>query len=214
MIISMFFFSPLNPRLDTTSCDIIQISAICGEKAFNCYCLPSKALSESAASITGFTVKENQLFLNGKLISTTPLLTALEAFIDFLYSFQCPVLLVAHNAMRFDTPILTRVLRHHSLYVRFQKVVEGFVDTLPLSKRLCFDLPSYSLKYLVQHYLKKTFNAHNAVEDARILQELFRAWNNSGLNLLMQNASQTHLQTAPQYVPLLAFSPLKDSTCE
>ncbi|XP_028306044.1 uncharacterized protein LOC114465315 [Gouania willdenowi] len=172
----LVFFDLEATGLDTTSCDIIQISAICGEKAFNCYCLPSKALSESAASVTGFTVKENQLFLNGKLISTTPLLTALEAFIDFLYSFQCPVLLVAHSAMRFDAPVLTRVLRHHSLYVRFQKVVEGFVDTFPLSKRLCSYLPSYSLKYLAQHYLKKTFNAHNAVEDARILQEVFRAW--------------------------------------
>lgn len=162
--------------LDTQANDIIQLSAVCGERDFNAYILPRREITESAKQVTGFTVSNGILFLKGKPVDTIPLDQALTSFIAFLRSFQRPVLLAAHSAMRFDAPVLMRVLKQCSLRQEFLQVVSGFLDTFPLAKNIHRNLKSYSQIYMVSHFLGETYNAHNAVEDARMLQKLFIAW--------------------------------------
>lgn len=173
---TIVFFDLEATGLDTHACDIIQLSAICGQKAFNAYTLPRSALTESAKRVTGFTVSNGSLFLRGAPVDTIPLVDMLTSFITFLRSFHQPVLLAAHSVMRFDAPVLTRVLRQYSLQQEFQQVVSGFLDTFLLSKNVYHGLRSYSQQALVHHFLGKTYNAHNAMEDARALQELFNTW--------------------------------------
>lgn len=159
-------------------CDIIQVSAICENKVFNAYTVPSHALHMGVTDVTGFTVHDGNLFRHGVWMPTIPLLDALTGFIDYLCTFRHPILLVAHNARCFDALVLTRVLRQFVLQQqRFQQVVCGFLDTLKLSKNVFPDLTRYSQEYLVSHFLRKTYDAHNAEEDARMLQELFYTWN-------------------------------------
>ncbi|XP_031169684.1 DNA polymerase III PolC-type-like isoform X3 [Sander lucioperca] len=173
---TIVFFDLETTGLDTTVCDIIQVSAICGERVFNVYTLPRQTLTESAKQVTGFTVSDDCLFLRGAPVNTIPLVDALTSFIDFLRSFRRPVLLAAHNAKRFDAPVLNRVLRQLSLRKEFQKVVSGYVDTFLLSKNLYPGLRSHSQENMVRHFLGRTYNAHDAVEDATMLQELFNSW--------------------------------------
>ncbi len=168
---------------DTAVCDIIQLSAICGDRVYNAYTLPRRALTESATRVTGFTVRDDGLFLRGVPVETVPLDDALTSFIDFLRSFRRPVLLAAHSVSRFDAPVLSRVLRQLSLQQEFRQVVIGFLDTFLLSKNLYRGLNSYSQENLVRHFLGKTYNAHNAVEDSRMLQELFNRWSPNRSNL-------------------------------
>uniref|UniRef100_A0A3B3C206 exodeoxyribonuclease III n=1 Tax=Oryzias melastigma TaxID=30732 RepID=A0A3B3C206_ORYME len=132
--------------------------------------------SECKIMITGFNVTPEGLFLRGRRKQTTPLLDALKAFLNFLRSFRRPVLLAAHNARRFDAPVLTRVLQQHSLLQEFQQVVTDFLDTFLLSKNLFPNLTSYSQENLVQFFLRQFYNAHDAVEDAKMLQKLYNAW--------------------------------------
>lgn len=66
-------------------------------------------------------------------------------------------------------------MRNCSFQTEFQEVVYGYLDTFLLSKNL-FRLYRYSQQYMVQHFLKKTYNAHNAMDDARMLQELYNKW--------------------------------------
>ncbi|KAM9377221.1 DNA polymerase III subunit epsilon-like [Pholidichthys leucotaenia] len=171
------FFDLETTGLDTDVCDIIQLAAISGERVFNVYTLPHRTLTSSAREVTGFTVRDDRLFLHDDPLETVPLIEALTSFITFLRSFHQPVLLAAHNAMRFDALVLTRVLKQYSLLQEFQQVVSGFLDTFLLSKNLFRHLSSYSQKNMVRHFLGRTYNAHNAVEDARMLQELYRTWN-------------------------------------
>lgn len=168
---------PALSLLDTSSCDIIQVAAVYEEEVFNKYTLPRQAISPSAKQVTGFTVRPEGLFLHGKPVETVPLSEVLNSFISFLRSFRRPVLLAAHCAKRFDAPVLTRVLRRHSLLQQFQQVVYGFLDTFLLSKRLYPHLGSHSQEYMVQHFLRVSYNAHNALEDARMLQKLYKRWN-------------------------------------
>ncbi|KAK5866987.1 hypothetical protein PBY51_011513 [Eleginops maclovinus] len=177
------FFDLEATGLDTHVCDIIQLSAICGRMDFNRYILPTRPLSESAKQVTGLAFRDGRLFLHGTRVETVSLVDALTSFLDYLRSFRKPVLLAAHSAMRFDAPVITRWLRKHSLFNEFQQVVSGFVDTFPLSKNLHRGLSSYSQVNLVRHFLGKSYSAHNGVEDARMLQELFNSWSPNQRNI-------------------------------
>ncbi|KAF7653294.1 hypothetical protein LDENG_00084990 [Lucifuga dentata] len=179
---TLVFFDLETTGLDA-ECDITQLSAISDEKVFNVYVLPHRPISKGATWATGLTVHDNTLLLHGQPVVTTPLRQALSSFIDFLRSFRRPVLLVAHNAKRFDAPVLARVLQEHSLMEEFQQVVSEFLDTLYLAKQLFPDRPHFSQGSLVKHFVGKSYDAHNAEADASILQELYRKWSPTGENL-------------------------------
>ncbi|KAF3855163.1 hypothetical protein F7725_023218 [Dissostichus mawsoni] len=55
-------------------------------------------------------------------------------------------------------------------------VVSGFVDTFLLSRKLYPQLKYFNQPYLVHYFLERQYNAHNAVEDAKQLEELFNYW--------------------------------------
>ncbi|KAI4796260.1 hypothetical protein KUCAC02_027869 [Chaenocephalus aceratus] len=69
-----------------------------------------------------------------------------------------------------------RVLEKCSLFEQFKKVVSGFVDTLQLSKNLHPKLKPLNRPDLVRYFLGGKYNAHNAVEKAEQLEELFNHW--------------------------------------
>ncbi|XP_073328512.1 DNA polymerase III subunit epsilon-like [Pagrus major] len=174
---TIVFFDLETTGLDTDMCHLIQLSAICGNRVFNAYTLPRRPITRGASAVTGFTVRGGNLFLHGTPVHTIPLSDALNSFIAFLRSFRRPMLLAAHNARRFDGPVLMRVLRKFHLQQKFRRVVTGFLDTLQLCKYIYPGLDSYSQENLVHHFLDDTYDAHNAEEDARMLQELFNEWN-------------------------------------
>lgn len=143
-------------------------------------------LSQEATELTGFTADQSRLYRFGVPVPTIPLRNLLCNFIDYLGQYHRPIL-VAHNAMRFDVPLLMRVLVENGLQQRFHQVVFGFLDTIQLSQHIYPGLPSYSLKALVNQFLHQQFDAHNAVEDAKILQMLLETWNpsNDTINLFI-----------------------------
>ncbi|XP_078023854.1 DNA polymerase III PolC-type-like [Epinephelus lanceolatus] len=180
---NIVFFDLETTGLDP-GCHIIQLSAVCGEREFNAYILPRRPISPRATELTGLTQSRGTLYRHWTPLDTVFLYDALKDFIDFLRycrprrckrPHRRPVLLAAHNAKEFDAPILARVLQKCSLWEDFQQVVSGFVDTLLLSRNL-YDLHSYSLKSLAKHFLHRYYDAHDGLEDARILQELFDVW--------------------------------------
>ncbi|KAM4553038.1 DNA polymerase III subunit epsilon-like [Fundulus diaphanus] len=178
------FFDLETTGLDTAVCDIIQLAAVYKERVFNEHTLPRRALTSSATEVTGFRVEPDGLWRHGDRVITIPLVELLTSFLAFLRSFHRPVVLAAHNAKRFDAPVLTRVLRQYSLLQEFQQVVSGFLDTFLLSKNLYQGLPRYSQQFLVCHFLGRSYNAHNAEDDAKMLQELYKAWTPGEMDVL------------------------------
>ncbi|XP_061629544.1 DNA polymerase III subunit epsilon-like [Phyllopteryx taeniolatus] len=176
MAYTVVFFDLETTGLDTEKCDIIQIAAVCGKRAFDAYVVPRCAITKEANRVTGFSVVDGNLFRHGVAVPTMPLHQALTSFIEFVGYFCGPVYLAAHNANRFDAPVLDRVLREFSLLQEFQRAMSNYLDTFLLSKRMFTNFYSYSLQYLAEHFLEKTYDAHNALEDAKILQELFSVW--------------------------------------
>lgn len=165
---NFFFFS------GTSSCDIVQLSAVSGDHTFNVYTFPRCDIESGASRVTGLTTHGQRLLLHGQTVQTVPLQKALQLFISFLSRFSRPVL-VGHNCKKFDCPILLRILNEFYLLEEFKDVVSGYLDTLWLSREM-FQLPKYSQPFLVQHFLRTSYEAHNATEDVRTLQELYRVW--------------------------------------
>ncbi|XP_040893923.1 DNA polymerase III PolC-type-like [Toxotes jaculatrix] len=174
------FFDLETTGLNTSQCDMIQLSAVWEKRVFNHYTLPRCPITMGAQEVTGFSVSNGSLYYCGVRKHTFPLGRTLTSFITFLRSFPEPVLLAAHNAMRFDVRVLSRLLQEFSLQQQFQEVVSGFVDTYLLSKKLYPDLDSHSQENLVSEFLGETYNAHNAVADAKMLQKLYNEWDPSG----------------------------------
>ncbi|XP_034542610.1 DNA polymerase III PolC-type-like isoform X2 [Notolabrus celidotus] len=173
---SIVFFDMETTGLDIAVCDIIQLSAICGDRVFNAYILPRHELTESAKIATGFTVSGGTLYRRGKPLDTVSLYEAVTFFLGYLRAFSRPVLLAAHGARRFDAPMLVRVLLQFSLQQEFLHMVLGFLDSFLLASNVYHGLASYSLVTLANYFLGQTYDAHNAVEDARMLQKLFNVW--------------------------------------
>ncbi|XP_034091966.1 DNA polymerase III PolC-type-like isoform X2 [Gymnodraco acuticeps] len=176
---TIVFFDLETTGLDAKSCHIVQLGASCEHlTTFNRYILPCIPIEYRATEVNGLTVSYGQLFLHGEPVRTVSLYHSLKSFIHYLVSFPGPVLLAAHNAWRFDQIVLMRVLRKFSLFEQFKQVVSGFMDTLPLSKKLYPQLKRFNQPYLVRCFLGVKYNAHNAVEDAKQLEELFcNRWN-------------------------------------
>ncbi|XP_010899639.2 protein PML-like [Esox lucius] len=177
---NIVFFDLETTGLDTSVCDIIQLSAISGESTFNAYVLPRCSMTEEATRITGLSVSNRQtLLLHGQPVNTIPLKEALTSFISFLRSFRKPIL-AAHNARRFDSPVLARALGECSLRCQFQQVVSSFLDTFLISKEMFSNtVTRFSQEHLARVFLRKTYEAHNALEDVKVLQELYQSWSPS-----------------------------------
>lgn len=164
--------------LETTGlendCDIVQLSAVSGEKIFNKYILPSKTISAGAFATNGFQVLDGVLYLRGEPQQASSLQDTVEAFLHFLQSLSSP-LIIGHNIWKFDAPILLRGLQELSMKDQFDSCITGFLDTLLLAKVVVprSEVNSYTQIELVKVFLKKGYNAHNAVEDAKSLQELY-----------------------------------------
>ncbi|KAL3061121.1 hypothetical protein OYC64_009351 [Pagothenia borchgrevinki] len=174
---TIVFFQLETTGFDATSCHIVQLAASCKNTIFNRHILPHIPIRRKATEVNSFTFRYGQLFLHGEPVSTMTLYYSLTTFIDYLGCFPGPVLLAAHSSRRFHGRVLMRVLKKCSLFEQFKEVVSGFVDTLPLSKKLYPQLKPCNLQHLVQRFpFQGKYNTHNAVEKAEQLEELFNYW--------------------------------------
>ena len=152
--------------------EICQLAAIHGTDEFNVYIIPSHGISSSAAAVNKLSVKSGCLFYDGKPVAAVQPDVAIGRFLDWLQSFKLPCLLFAHNAKMFDVKHLQRALDKSNKTRQFQELVPGFCDTLPAFKEIFPNRKSYSQKNLAKDLLQATYNAHNALSDVRMLQEL------------------------------------------
>ncbi|CAL8321542.1 unnamed protein product [Gadus morhua 'NCC'] len=132
---TVVFFDLETTGLETWRCDIIQLAAISGERTFNVYMMPKIAIDRGAAEVTGFSVRDGALLLQGTAVPTVTLPEALTSFLDFLQSLEQPVLLAAHGARCFDKPVLDRALLRCSLTRQFQQLGSRYLDTFLLNTR-------------------------------------------------------------------------------
>ena len=85
--------------LETTgfgNAEMIQLSAISGEKQFDIYVTPTKNISPAAARITGIHTSGGMLYRGVTPLESVSPVNACKEFLDFVTSFERPIL-VGHN---------------------------------------------------------------------------------------------------------------------
>ena len=123
------------------------------EKSFDRYALPQYGISPQANKLT---VVAGQLLYKSKPVQTLNITECLKESIDFLKASNSRVVLAAHNGRVFDSRILVKALFKENLLDAFHLVVIGFVDTLPLFKKLLSCRQSYKQESLVKDCLNKS----------------------------------------------------------
>ena len=113
--------------------------------------------------------------LDTQLIDTVPSVnteTALQRFAEWLQNTGNSVL-VAHNAEKFDSRHLWRIIRCCKLESAFSSVV-GFADSLPLFRAKFPNEKNHKLGDIHRVALAKQFAAHNAMDDVFALIDVLQ----------------------------------------
>lgn len=157
--------------------DITQIAAICGNKTFNRYIRPDAEISLEATKVTGISCVAGIMKHNGTVVESSDPGAGLQAFIDFINSFESKPVILGHNIQSYDIPVLMHQLTKFRLFEDFKSSISGFIDTLKVSKRAFSksDTGNFKQETLVKTFLGKQYEAHNALADVSALQELFEA---------------------------------------
>lgn len=93
-------------------------------------------------------------------------------FLDWIEELSLGrVLLVGHNVL-FDARILAHNIKEANLENRLHQVVEGFVDTLPMAKKVWPGKASYKLSSIYSEMVGGQFEAHNALADVNAMEAL------------------------------------------
>lgn len=107
-------------------------------------------------------------------MKTESKMSCLNSFIDWLPD---NTILCAHNCKRFDATIMVSEITSVTLMTNFKRKVIGFIDTLPLFKVNLPGRKSYKQTSLVTDILGETYEAHEAMDDTRLLLKLLTSKN-------------------------------------
>lgn len=158
--------------------ELVQLAARCGENSFDAYMLPTKKISPQAEEKTGLSVRGGDLYYHTEKVKTFPPADVAVNFLQFLCAQGSQVLLVGHNAIRFDVPHIMKFLSSHGLARALCSLTYGLTDTLPLLKQgkgISAKQEDLAKKYLTAPRWKSIIQgAHNAATDCLVLQGLLQ----------------------------------------
>ncbi|XP_064092909.1 uncharacterized protein LOC135205741 isoform X2 [Macrobrachium nipponense] len=161
--------------------DILQIAAVSSERAFMQYVTPTKPVHPRAQDVNGLKNENGTLMkrtsvkpLTWKPLETLPMDKSLRKFLEWLEAIG-PCFLVAHNAT-FDKKHFLYHVHMSGVHKEFKKSVLGFVNTLPFFRNTLPEFKTRGLGYrqevLAKHLLQESYDAHDALEDVKVLQKL------------------------------------------
>lgn len=144
---------------------MVQIAALLKENGLDGYdtiintlCDPEVDISAEAAEVHGIT-KE---MVAGKLIDKT----YAKQLYNFLKDNQASIILVGHNLVTFDMPIIYRLAGEEPLEIKW-------IDTLTCATRVLPQAPNHQLSGLVEWLkLGAVENAHDAAGDIEMVFKL------------------------------------------
>ena len=165
--------------LDSTV--ILQLSAVCGDKAFDCYIdpPPNHVIPPATSAVNQLRFVNGRLTYKNQPVQSKPMREVFSLFIGWLAQFNRPILM-GRNIFVFNNPVMYNNMKNSGVWQEFRKVVHGFVDTYELFK---LEFPDRKGKgelkqqTLVKELLNETYEAHGALEDVRSLQRLVKRKN-------------------------------------
>ena len=166
---------------------ILQLSAACGDKTFDCYVdpPPNYVIPAAASAVNQLRVLNGRLTYKNQPVQSEPIQEVFSLFIGWLAQFNRPILM-GHKIFTFDNPIMYNNMKNSGFWEELKKLVRGFIDTYELFK---LEFPDrrgkgeLKQRTLVKELLNETYEAHSALEDVLSLQRLVRRVNFSSEKL-------------------------------
>lgn len=156
--------------------EILQIAAKNKNTCFSEYAYPKNNISAVASEVTGLKLIDGELFLHETKLTANPLKFVLQNFIRYLQSLKNVVILVGHNAHKFDAPRIFQASFEHGLAEDLIKVVGGVADTYKimlgdpkLSLEESLKQPDLARKYIPNF---NSENAHEGLADCEALEKI------------------------------------------
>jgi DNA polymerase III alpha subunit (gram-positive type) len=179
--------------LETTGlgkdCDIVQIAAVHENgKTFNKYIIPEADIEEEASKVNGITKVNvitnvngipkvnSELYKNGQQLhfAVHPFY-GLNEFLDWINENNegKNVILIAHNALRFDAPVLINNIEYYGVeeFGNLCNIITGFGDTYLAFKDWGFNGP-FKQQALMTSFGMNAVQSHDALQDAKDLKNL------------------------------------------
>jgi DNA polymerase III alpha subunit (gram-positive type) len=164
--------------------EIIQIGAVHENgETFERVLLPHGDIERDASNVNGFTKRHGRLYKNGQEVrnATSPRSGLIELLNWIKYNpsnVNKDVVLVSHNAHRFDAPILINNILNNNAerWSDLCQIITGFGDTLK-SFRRHYEGP-YGLNDLMRSFGLQRRQTHDALQDALDLKEVVRRASN------------------------------------
>ncbi|XP_060558844.1 uncharacterized protein LOC132719116 [Ruditapes philippinarum] len=159
--------------------EIVQLSAVCGNSKFTKFVLPKGDIHVKATAVNGLEIRiikgNRYLFQHNQEVESCDISEALSEFLSWLNALgEGKVILAAHNGKVFDMKFLLKFVTDTKCLPLFRNNVYGFIDTLPLLRKQKPKLRSYKLTSLYEHTFGVTFDAHDALHDAKALQDIIK----------------------------------------
>ncbi|CAC5366195.1 unnamed protein product [Mytilus coruscus] len=181
--------------MDLETTDLTAVEHETGSQ-FSCYVVPKAPISSGAEDITGIVWDGTNLRLKGKVVAA---------------KFNNAIL-IAHNGNKFDFRILSNAADKSKLFNLYLENCVGCIDSIVVMKPKFPKLPKYSQPYLAEHICNKNYNAHNALDDVSMLNEILKEAKVSSVDLLKHPYSPgDHLlqeifnKNKPRNLPSLHF---------
>lgn len=105
--------------------------------------------------------------ITDEMVQEAPIFAKVAA--DFIQFCSDDVVLIAHNNDAFDKPFLEYEFQRHEIHLPEW----AYIDSLKFSRKYRPDLPRHSLQHLREYHGIQANNAHRALDDVIILQQVF-----------------------------------------
>ncbi|KAK3084374.1 hypothetical protein FSP39_012417 [Pinctada imbricata] len=154
---------------------ITQIAAVemHSGNQFTCYVLPKVPIEASAEKVTGIVFDGTDLFVNGQKVDALTISDAIGKLLEWLGQFNT-VVLVAHNGRVFDFRVISHAVMLLGKHDEFIDKIDGLVDSLSMIRSCHKNLKSYKQECLALHFCGETYDAHDALEDVKMLSKILK----------------------------------------
>lgn len=145
--------------------------------------------------MNGLRYIDGNLQLHGNTVIAMPLLEAMHAFYQFLHSFKRKCILTAHNCKFYSTRLIITTKKVF-MVEHFKSVIEGFCDTLPITRKCTGKkaLGDNKLEMLAKNFKINNDEAHNAICDVQMLEQVLNKLNVSKATLLASSVTWSHIE--------------------
>ena len=151
--------------------EICQIAASDGKDEFNVYIIPKGYITSGASAVNKLRKKRGTLYQGKEKVDAIYLNQAITKFLAWL-KMKMPCLLIAHNSRTFDAKHLVNAIAVCKEMQEFSQKVIGFSDSLTAFRERFPERKTYTQTGLAKDLLGATYNAHNALDDVRMLYKL------------------------------------------